>query len=671
MLRTLLGFGFAGVVIAVIVLYVVGLQPVTTATTETPGSTSPPKRVAQTGAHLLAAAEPPARAAVQPPENAARVPPHTPIVIEAHIAVIDKVDIPALRDGRLLVLGTEVQAGENVPDERKVEVEVDGQEKIFRRLKEGDTVKRNQLIGVIDPAMADSDIVSKRRKLEAAKADARGAEAAREEYKARWEAADSLKKRSVGASKYISDEEHRSAFASYAHAVADAESKQAAIGVAEAELNVSKELRAWHNIRAEFDGTVMEIYRNKGESVKNLDQVVQLQNHDRIRIDGRAELQYLPYLEKGKKIIIEPTSKVWFKQMFVGHLQAVNGVAVGADVNDPTVVSASEDTTARVWSRGTRQEKMVLRHPAAVRAVACSPAGSRINLCVTGSADGFARVWDLSKDAGQQPVVTQERHKGPIYSVAFTPDGNYFATGGDRAEICIWRTNTGELKYRFPAGHLSAVTSLQFLPGMQLLSTGKDNSILLWKLTEESAKLDATRFDRRGGTVSSIGASPDGKHVLFDKGTQIQVLSLPEGKTEGVLQSAGNGNFTATALFSPDSNLILTASGSSAVQLWRAPTDATRAYETRQYMTAGPTTTTCGAFAQDGSFAVTGTNDGVVYVWPVPAKEEFEKPLEAEITRVDNVLDGQNKSKISAEMVNPGGKLIPGTKANMVLYPKD
>src|SRR5262249_16978656 len=143
-------------------------------------------------------------------------------------------------------------------------------------------------------------------------------------------------------------------------------------------------LRGMHDIHAEFDGTVMEIYRNKGESVKSLDQVLQLQNHDRIRIDGRAELQFLPYLAKGKKIIIEPSRKERFKQIFVGHLQAINAVAVSADVNDPSIVSASDDTTARVWSRGSNHERMVLRHPAAVRAVACSPATAHANLCVTG-----------------------------------------------------------------------------------------------------------------------------------------------------------------------------------------------------------------------------------------------------------------------------------------------
>src|SRR5207245_11728414 len=64
---------------------------------------------------------------------------------------------------------------------------------------------------------------------------------------------------------------------------------------------------------------------------------------------GRAELQYLPYLNKGKKIVIEPSRKEWFKQLFVGHLQGINSVAVTSDINDPNIVSVSDDATARVW----------------------------------------------------------------------------------------------------------------------------------------------------------------------------------------------------------------------------------------------------------------------------------------------------------------------------------
>src|SRR5262249_43705955 len=63
-----------------------------------------------------------------------------PVVIpEGRITIIDKQEVPALRDGQLLVLGTQMPK-EQIPPERLIEVRIPNEEqtRYFRRLKEGD-----------------------------------------------------------------------------------------------------------------------------------------------------------------------------------------------------------------------------------------------------------------------------------------------------------------------------------------------------------------------------------------------------------------------------------------------------------------------------------------------------------------------------------------------------
>src|SRR5262249_53676320 len=160
--------------------------------------------------------------------------------------------------------------------------------------------------------------------------------------------------------------------------------------------------------------------------------------------------------------------------------------------------------------------------------------------------------------------------------VAFNADGSRCVTGGEDRSICLWNTATGELVTRFPEGHRGGVTALQFLPDEALLSAGKDNTLLVWTVGGTGgASVALPNLEHRSGDVPVIGASPDGKRVLFDEGKELHVLALPSRQSEGVIYNPGGSlNFTTMALFSPGGgDMILTSCASEArLQLWRAPT---------------------------------------------------------------------------------------------------
>ena len=185
------------------------------------------------------------------------------------------------------------------------------------------------------------------------------------------------------------------------------------------------------------------------------------------------------------------------------------------------------------------------------------------------------------------------------------------------------------------------------------------------------ARLEST-IDRRSGDVAWPGVSPDGRHVLLDQGKSLRMLSLKDRRTECVLENTAEASqFSTFALFSPDSQLILTTGAAEGrLQLWRCATADTRVYELRQLVTRDHSPATCAAFAPDGSFLVTGTKDRQVLVWPLPAPAEVRRQVSATVTLIERLVESSSRQvRCWAEVSNPEGLLLPGTTVTLAIYP--
>jgi WD40 repeat protein len=187
-------------------------------------------------------------------------------------------------------------------------------------------------------------------------------------------------------------------------------------------------------------------------------------------------------------------------------------------------------------------------------------------------------------------------------------------------------------------------------------------------------------FPQRGGEVTRVGASPDGRYVLFDQGKEIRLLSIESGQVEGVFRNAsGTNNFSTLALFDPDGLTVLTNRADNRIQLWRAPThESARAAELRQLVWASGAATSA-AFSPDGTFCVTGMKDGHVLVWPMPERrrdpagraELVETPVKTRVKEVGKFIDSSNRQvSVWAEVENKDNRLVPGGTATMVVLPE-
>jgi WD40 repeat protein len=101
-------------------------------------------------------------------------------------------------------------------------------------------------------------------------------------------------------------------------------------------------------------------------------------------------------------------------------------------------------------------------------------------LAAIGSSDNNIYLVDLTQKKLQN---TLKHHKNSVFSVVFSPCGNYLWSGGRDAQLTVWVANSEnnyELLHTIPA-HLFTINKLILIPEYKLIiSASRDKSIKLW-----------------------------------------------------------------------------------------------------------------------------------------------------------------------------------------------
>ena len=652
------------------------------------------------------------------------------VVRDARFVSTTKREIPSERDGKLLVVGTEVAPGDEakVPGTRLIKnipvatlaievgpndklapeevltlgkrpgkkfrrfrpgmdsdnlvpgaVEIAVDFKTFRELQVGDLVKPGQIVALVNPVLAIDELAVKQQKLDINEAERKSSEATKNEYFTRWKLSERLG--NAGGASQDDIRMNRLAYDRYGQ---EEVAKKAGITQAQRELSGAQTVLSMHEIRPAVGGRIKEIYRKTGEAVKNLEPVLQIQDTDRLRVEGLIEIQNSRGIREGMKVIVEPTRPVTPILQLRGHLQDITCVAVGmvgGSNGTAIVVSGSEDRTIRFWDP-TEGKQLFQVSGLIARSLATTPPNAKRSLIAAGLENGSVHLAELKKAADGQIQIVQlpdapDCHSRSVTCVAFSPEGDIVATGGEDLAICLWKVGAdGKLTLieKKKSTHKSALTYLHYAEKERLVSAGRDKAIHVWNTAGGKIAIVAgEEFGGRSGDVSQPGVSPDGKYLIYDQGKELKIMSLADRHLAGsILNITGSLPFTGAALFAPDGRTVLTnCAGENRVELWRAPLGGRRSSELRQFVwTAGQST--CAAFMPDSRYVVTGTTDHQVLVWEMPESQEVDqKDLTATISLVENFIDSTNRQvRIWAELDTPNpGWLVPGGTATLVIEP--
>jgi WD40 repeat protein len=197
------------------------------------------------------------------------------------------------------------------------------------------------------------------------------------------------------------------------------------------------------------------------------------------------------------------------------------------------------------------------------------------------TASGDVRVWD---------TTSFERLKGPeglngsVVSVAFSPDGKRLAAGvynpGKPGSIWIGNAETGAMELAIPA-HVGIIWSIAFSPkGEFLASAGEDRSVLIWN-TETGEPISSQLQMHESHHFTSVAFSPDGRYLAAGTGTRYEhdydnkrgEIKIWETSTWKEVRTLKSHTLSVNSVaFSPDSQRLASGSSDRTVKIWDTKT---------------------------------------------------------------------------------------------------
>ncbi|KAG9510990.1 Transcription initiation factor TFIID subunit 5, partial [Fragariocoptes setiger] len=166
----------------------------------------------------------------------------------------------------------------------------------------------------------------------------------------------------------------------------------------------------------------------------------------------------------------------------------------------------ASDVMTRMWDSTIAFERKTLHgHSGPVFGVSISP--DRLSL-LSASEDTTIRLWSLQTWTN---VCCYRGHNHPVWDVRFSPHGYYFASCSNDQTARLWATDNHQ-SLRIFADHLSDVDFVEFHPSSNSIATGStDNHVRLWDVVDGSCM---RTLKGHTGRILTIAFSIDGRFLV-------------------------------------------------------------------------------------------------------------------------------------------------------------
>lgn len=292
-----------------------------------------------------------------------------------------------------------------------------------------------------------------------------------------------------------------------------------------------------------------------------------------------------------------------------GHTAGITSAEFGGA---GLLVTSSDDGTARLWNAYDGHPVAVL--PSGrdrVSTATFSPDGLRV---ATASEEGAIRIWP-SPSWTNALLLTPLR--GRLNGVAFTSDGNHLIAYAEAGRSRLWTLSATPTDALLPGAPPKLIQGVTSADGRQIFALGAASNPFLgaWRLDENALAPEWTANSAPRGI--SLAASHRTPRLVVAQ--QKPHVATVWNATNGTLLATLTGHRAGLkdARFSPDDQLVATASDDKTARLWNLAGD------TLEELPGHSRAVNQARFNPDGTRVITASDDGTARIWAVLTGREF------------------------------------------------